>query len=75
MGLSDAEAESPGGSPSRLGQVAAALAETDFLAPLRKTHDVAVYQFNNSLDRDRVRFAAKLPPKACRGRQEQARAG
>ncbi len=63
MGLNDAEAGSPGGAPSRLRQVAAALAETDFLAALCRTHDVSIHQFNNSLDRDRVVSLAKLPSK------------
>jgi hypothetical protein len=39
---------------SRLQQVASGLDGSDFLFRLRKTHDVAVYQFNNSLERDRL---------------------
>jgi hypothetical protein len=39
---------------SRAQQVAAALAESDLLRQLRKTHDVLVFRFSEGLDRDRV---------------------
>ncbi|MGA2064707.1 MAG: hypothetical protein ABSG86_07050 [Thermoguttaceae bacterium] len=49
-----------GGGFTRLQQVAAALEKTDFLARLRKTHDVVVQQFNNSLERDRAVILDKI---------------
>ncbi len=51
---------------SRVEQVAAALTDTDLLRQLRKTHDVFVFRFNESLDRDRVAFD-KLVPQSSEG--------
>jgi len=48
------------GGLTRLQQVAAALEQTDFLARLRKTHDVVVQQFNNALERDRAVVLDKI---------------
>jgi hypothetical protein len=45
-------AAAPSGADSRLHQVASMLEETDFLARLRKTHDVSIYQFNDDLKTD-----------------------
>ncbi len=77
MGLSDSES-SPAASAknaraSRLGDVAAALKETDLLDQLRKTHDVSIFQFNDDLLIDRSITLPKLPatvfplPKAAPG--------
>lgn len=74
MGLSDANpSEGPRDAPpngrgakgakSRIEQVAATLAESDLLRQLRKTHDVFVLRFNESLDRDRVALD-KLAPQS-----------
>jgi hypothetical protein len=49
------------GRVTRLAQVAAGLDDTDFLAALRKTHDVALFSFNNALDRDRAVELKKIP--------------
>jgi hypothetical protein len=67
MGLSDSEAATSPGGPSRIGQVAAALAQTELLPRLRKTHDVAVYQFNNRLDPSRMVTLEKLTAAAQKG--------
>ena len=47
---------------TRAGQLAAALKESDFLARLRKTHDVAAFEFAEDLKRDAVVTLGKLPP-------------
>ncbi len=62
MGLNDSDSDLKGSAaaPSRIEQVAAGLAKTELLTQLRKTHDVVVYRFNNSLDRDIVSLG-KLP--------------
>ena len=86
MGLTDADDASassrehsrvPPPVVSRTQQVAAALKETDFLARLRKTHDVAVFQFSEDLKRDRVVTLGKLPPdetrRSCRERAGERR--
>ena len=64
MGLNDSDSDSrlSPSAPSRIQQVASGLAETELLAQLRKTHDVAVYKFNNNLDRDLV-WLDKLAPR------------
>ena len=62
MGLTDAETALPGAPKSRARQVAAALADTDLLEQLRRTHDVTVLQFSEGLDRDKVVSLGKLPP-------------
>jgi hypothetical protein len=62
MGLSGSDASAASGASSRIQQVATGLGETDLLAQIRKTHDVAIYQFNNALDRDRMVTLNKLPP-------------
>jgi len=51
MGLTDVDSSSGPAGTSRVGQVAAALDETDFLAHLRKTHDVVVFRFDEDLRR------------------------
>ena len=57
MGLNDSDSDarlSPA-APTRIQQVAAALGTRPSCSPqLRKTHDVAVYKFNNGLERDLV---------------------
>ncbi len=69
MGLNDSDSDSrlSPSAPSRIQQVAAGLAETELLSQLRKTHDVAVYKFNNNLDRDLVWLdkLASRPEKAA----------
>ncbi len=45
---------------SRSQQIATTLAQPDFLARLRNTHDVVVLQFSDGLDRDRVVLLEKL---------------
>ena len=59
MGLTDGESSSSAGPVSRAQQVVAALAETDFLARLRKVHDVAVFPFSEDLKADRAVSLAK----------------
>jgi len=70
MGLTDAESASSVGTVSRARQVVAALSETDFLARLRKVHDVSVFQFSDDLKRDRVVTLGKATPAevSCRKR-------
>lgn len=46
MGLTDADDSQGTAAPTRAQQVAAALAESDWLATLRRTHEVAVYRFD-----------------------------
>ena len=65
MGLSDAEAGIAAAAPrAASGRWPPPWPRAIFSPRLRKTHDVAVYQFNNSLDRDRVVSLGKLPPQA-----------
>jgi hypothetical protein len=64
MGLGDKE-NAPAGSAknaaaSRIGQVAAALGETDLIEQLRKTHDVSIFQFNDDLLADRALTLPKI---------------
>ena len=77
MGLSDSENDrnqnnsrgltapgdkaAAGSAPSRAQQVAAALKESDFLARLRKTHDVTVFEFGEDLKRNQAVTLGKLP--------------
>lgn len=65
MGISDGPSAASGGGPTRAQQVANALKESDFLARLRKTHDVAVFQFAEGLKQDRVVSLNKLDPAAA----------
>ncbi len=51
-----------GVSPTRSQQIAAALAETDFLPELRKTHDVVVVPFAEDIKRDRMATLNKAAP-------------
>jgi len=62
MGLTDDTPQSTGSGKARTEQVAAALAETDFLERLRRTHDVAVCRFHEDLDQDRVALDKLLAP-------------
>jgi hypothetical protein len=66
MGLSDDHAASAGGL-TRQQQVVKGLGESDFLARLRKTHDVAVFQFAEGLKHDRVVSLEKLESTASEG--------
>ena len=70
MGLADSERGPNGATCTRIQQVTDALESTDFLARLRKKHDVAVYRFDDALRR--VVTLSKLP--ADRGR-DRRRAG
>ncbi len=54
MGLTDGESTSSPAAISRSRQIASALAETDFLARLRKVHDVVVIPFSEDLKQDRA---------------------
>jgi len=69
MGLSDGESPTSAAPVSRAQQVVAALADTDFLARLRKVHDVAVFPFSEDLYRDRMVSLGKqiLPSPVGRG--------
>ncbi len=49
MGLTDGEPSSAAAPVSRAQQVVAALGKTDFLARLRKVHDVMVFPFSEDL--------------------------
>jgi hypothetical protein len=60
LSMGFADPDGPGESRSR--QVAEAFKHSDFLARLRKVHDVAVYEFDEDLKRDRALTLAKLPP-------------
>ena len=64
MGLNDSDSDAAcrPARPAASSKWLPALAETELLPQLRKTHDVAVYKFNNSLDRDLVSLD-KLPPR------------
>lgn len=54
MGLTDGESTSSAAPVSRSRQITSALAETDFLARLRKVHDVVVIPFSEGLKQDRA---------------------
>ncbi len=49
------------GNISRSQQLVKALRETDFLAQLRKTHDVVVVPFSEDLQREQMKTLAKQP--------------
>jgi hypothetical protein len=71
MGLNDSDSDarlSPA-APSRIQQVASGLGQSELLPQLRRTHDVAVYKFNNSLERDLVSLG-KLAPRTDEGAEE-----
>ena len=59
MGLTDAPATTDAGTSSRVQQVGTMLGQTELIDQLRKVHDVSVYQFNESLDHDRVQTLLK----------------
>jgi len=65
MGLADSERGPNGATCTRIQQVTDALESTDFLARLRKKHDVAVYRFDDALRR--VVTLSKLPTEAETG--------
>jgi hypothetical protein len=76
MGLGDPEPGQSTKGPTRLEQIADALEKNDVLAKLRKTHDVAVFQFNDSLQRDRMISLGKLRATGAAGASgEDAAAG
>jgi hypothetical protein len=54
QGVEQRLAEASSGADSRLHQVASMIEETDFLAQIRKKHDVSIYQFNDDLKTDRA---------------------
>ena len=67
MGTADGDGiDRPPAAASRSQQLAKALKETDFLAQLRKTHDVAVFPFSEDLKRDHVVTLAKQTPRNSR---------
>jgi hypothetical protein len=53
-GTDQKSAEATSNQASRLHKVASMLKETDFIARLRKNHDVSVFQFNDDLKADRA---------------------
>ena len=66
MGVADGE-DGTAAAPtknalSRSQQIAAALKESDFIARLRKTHDLSVFEFSEDLKRDRVVTLRKQKP-------------
>jgi hypothetical protein len=62
MGIVDGEPSASTRAISRSQQLVKALKESDFLAKLRKTHDVAVTPFNADLKRDQMVTLEKLSP-------------
>ncbi len=62
MGTDDGQGSTSSGGISRSQQLAKALKETDFLARLRKTHDVVVFPFSEDLRRNHVTTLAKQTP-------------
>jgi hypothetical protein len=54
MGLTDGESTTAAGPASRAQQIVAALGRTDFLARLRKVHDVVVVPFSEDLKREQM---------------------
>jgi hypothetical protein len=70
MGLSDGQPASSVGGLTREQQVVKALKESDFLARLRKTHDVVVFPFAEGLKPDRVVSLGKLEPTVSDGDNE-----
>ena len=62
MNRTDAD---PGAKPgeSRLQQIAGTLEDSDLVARLRKTHEVDVFPFNNSLDRQRAVVLGRTKPR------------
>lgn len=61
MGLNDGQLSSSGAFVSRAGQVADSLAASDFLAQLRRVHDVTVIPFSEDLKMDRAVSLEKTP--------------
>ncbi|MHC4402843.1 MAG: vWA domain-containing protein [Planctomycetota bacterium] len=59
MGMTDVGPSPASAGGSRLGEVAAALDQTDFIRRLRKTHDVVVFRFDE--DVHRLTSFEKLP--------------
>ncbi len=62
MGLSDADPSAGGGTRNRSRDVADALEKSDFIERLRKTHDVAVFQFDDALKPDSAANLKKVSP-------------
>lgn len=62
MGLSDADPSAGGKTKTRSQDIADALKKSDFIKRLRKTHDVAVFQFDDALKPDSVANLNKLTP-------------
>ena len=62
MGTADGQDSASSGGISRSQQLAKALKETDFLAQLRKTHDVVVFPFSEDLRRDHATTLPKETP-------------
>jgi hypothetical protein len=62
MGTADGEGSASSAAVTRSQQLAKALKETDFLAQLRRTHDVAVIPFSEDLKRDHAVTQAKETP-------------
>jgi hypothetical protein len=63
MAIKDPDTPAGRGGQTRLQQVAAGLEDTEFLARLRKTHDVTVVPFNSVLEHDRrVVLPVEAPP-------------
>jgi len=59
--MKETDVEEPiDGATTRLRQVAAALAKTDLLAKLRQTHDVDVYRFHETMDKNPVCSLKKI---------------
>ncbi len=61
LSMGQADGQASGNGLSRDQQVADLLQKSDFLAQLRRRHDVAVYQFGEDLSRDRVVSLPKEP--------------
>jgi hypothetical protein len=61
MGTVDVQGSASSGAISRSRQLIKTFNETDFLAQLRKTHDVVVVPFGEDLQRDQMTTLAKRP--------------
>ena len=77
MGLTDVDLSLPQGKPNRIGQVAEAFEQTDFLDRVRQTHNVVVLRFDEDIARvvSLDKLAASQAETAGTSDQEKAQPG
>jgi len=75
METADGDGSTSSGAVSRARQLAKALKETDFLAQLRKTHDVVVFPFSDDLKRNHTVTLPKETAKDSTGEAPRLQSG